>query len=72
MWARKEKLPLLESVLKDNGFSAVSAICKAGGVPKERIGLLDREKVRPGGFEAMCNPVAQAMLLDAACSQLNI
>lgn len=68
----KREAAVLESVLKDNGFSVVSAICKTGGVPKERIGLEDGEKVDPGGFEAMCNPVAQAMLLDAAGSQLSI
>jgi uncharacterized metal-binding protein len=68
----KREAAVLESVLKDNGFSVVSTICKTGGVPKEKIGLKDSEKVNPGGFEAMCNPVAQAMLLDAAGSKLSI
>ena len=68
----KREAAILESVLRDNGFRVVSAICKTGGVPKERIGLDDREKVNPGSFEAMCNPIAQAMLLDAAGSELNI
>lgn len=68
----KREAAVLESVLKDNGFSVVSAICKTGGVPKEKIGLRDSEKVTPGSFEAMCNPIAQAMLLDAAGSQLSI
>ena len=68
----KREAAILESILKDNGFSVASAICKTGGVPKEKIGLKDSEKVNPGGFEAMCNPIAQAMILDAAGSQLNI
>ena len=68
----KREAAILESILKDNGFSVASAICKTGGVPKEKIGLKDSEKVSPGGFEAMCNPIAQAMILDAAGSQLNI
>lgn len=68
----KREAAILESILKGNGFSVVSAICKTGGVPKEKIGLKDSEKVNPGGFEAMCNPVAQAMLLDEAGSQLSI
>ncbi len=68
----KREAAILESILRDNGFLVVSAICKTGGVPKERIGLSDSEKVSPGNFEAMCNPVAQAMILDAAGSQLNI
>jgi uncharacterized metal-binding protein len=68
----KREAAILESILKDNGFSVMSAICKTGGVPKEKIGLKDSEKVSPGGFEAMCNPVAQAILLDEAGSQLSI
>ena len=68
----KREAAILESVLKENGFSVASAICKTGGVPKEAIGFEDGEKVTPGGFEPICNPVAQAMLLDSAGSQLNI
>jgi uncharacterized metal-binding protein len=63
---------ILENILRKNGFEVSSVICKTGGEPKESLGLNDQEKVQPGGFEAMCNPVAQAMLLDAAGSQLNI
>ena len=68
----KREAAILESILKDNGFSVVSAICKTGGVEKERLGIEDNEKIHPGRFEAMCNPVAQAMLLDSAGSQFNI
>ena len=63
---------VLESILKQNGFEVTSAICKTGAVPKEKLGLNDKQKVRPGRFEAMCNSVAQAILLDSAGSQLNI
>lgn len=68
----KREGAILESVLKRNGFTVVSAICKTGGIAKERIGVKDEEKINPGSFEAMCNPVAQAMLLDSAGSQLSI
>jgi len=34
--------------------------------------LRDEEKVRPGQFEALCNPVAQARLLNEAGTGLNI
>jgi uncharacterized metal-binding protein len=63
---------VLENILKKNDFEVVSAICKTGAVPKEKLGLADNQKIHPGQFEAMCNPVAQAMLLDSAGSQLNI
>jgi uncharacterized metal-binding protein len=68
----KREGAILESILRKNGFEVSSAVCKTGGVPKEELGIKDEEKVRPGGFEAMCNPIAQAMLLDSAGSQLNI
>jgi uncharacterized metal-binding protein len=59
--------------LEREGFAVVSAMCKAGAVPKESIlGLREDEKVRPGSPEAMCNPVAQARLLADAEVDLNI
>ena len=63
---------VLENILRKNGFEVSSAVCKTGAVPKEKLGIRDGEKVRPGGFEAMCNPIAQAMLLDSAGCELNI
>lgn len=59
-------------ILKQAGFSVVSVMCKTGSVPKEFLGLREEQKVRPGQFEAMCNPVAQAMLLNRAGTQFNI
>jgi uncharacterized metal-binding protein len=68
----KREGAILENILRKNGFEVSSAVCKTGGVPKEELGIKDEEKLCPGGFEAMCNPVAQAMLLDSTGSQLNI
>ncbi len=68
----KEEAKVVHRVLEANGFEVVSAICKTGGIPKEAIGIKDEEKVRPGSFEPMCNPIAQAKLLNAAGTQLNI
>lgn len=55
-----------------HGFTMYSAACKAGCVPKEDIGLKDEEKIVPGGFESMCNPVLQARLLNRAETQFNV
>lgn len=63
---------VLSAILESHGFEVASAACKNGGVPKERIGLKDEEKIRPGGHESMCNPVAQAELLNRAGCELNI
>jgi uncharacterized metal-binding protein len=55
-----------------NGFEVEAVCCKVGSIDKEEIGLTDAEKVFPGQFEALCNPVAQAALLAEAGTQLNV
>jgi len=62
----------LSGILESHGFEVASAACKNGGVPKERLGLRDEDKIRPGTYEAMCNPLAQAELLNDAGCELNI
>ena len=47
-------------------------MCKVGGVPKEAIKVKDKEKVRIGEFETMCNPITQAKLLNWAKTDFNI
>ncbi|MDO8479471.1 MAG: DUF1847 domain-containing protein [Candidatus Rokubacteria bacterium] len=62
----------LSGILESHGFEVASAACKNGGVPKERLGLRDEDKIHPGTYEAMCNPLAQAELLNDAGCELNI
>lgn len=54
------------------GFEVYTVCCKAGSIDKEKIGLKDDEKVRPGQYEAMCSPVGQAALLAKVGTQLNV
>ncbi len=63
---------ILTKILETKGFEVASICCKSGSIPKEEIGLLDSEKAIPGTFEPICNPVAQARLLDAEGCELNI
>lgn len=63
---------LLQEILEANGFQVASVCCKAGSIPKEEIGLTDEEKIRPGQFEALCNPIGQAKLLNEVGTGLNI
>jgi uncharacterized metal-binding protein len=63
---------VLSGILESHGFEVVSVACKHGGIPKEEIGVGDEEKIRPGKFEAMCNPVGQAELLPRAGCELNV
>ena len=63
---------VLSGILESHGFEVVSVACKNGSIPKEEIGLRDDEKIRPGQFEALCNPVAQAELLNAHGCEFNV
>lgn len=62
----------MTAILESHGFEVMSVACKNGGIPKEELGLVDAQKVRPGAFEAACNPVAQAELLNAHGSEFNV
>jgi len=62
----------LSGILESHGFEVASVACKNGGVPKEQLGLREEEKIRPGTYESMCNPLAQAELLNDAGCELNI
>jgi len=47
-------------------------MCKVGGVDKEYIGVKPHEKVKIGKPETMCNPIAQAEILNEAETDFNI
>ena len=63
---------ILSEILEKQGFEVVAVSCKVGGVPKERIGVREEEKVRIGQFESMCNPITQAKILNKAKTDFNI
>jgi len=63
---------IAKEIMEKNGFEIASVVCKTGCVLKEELGLRDDEKVNPGSVEPMCNPVAQAMLLADAGTDLNV
>jgi uncharacterized metal-binding protein len=63
---------VLSAILESHGFEVASVACKNGGVAKESLGVRDDEKIRPGTYEAMCNPISQATLLNRAGCQLNV
>jgi uncharacterized metal-binding protein len=62
----------LAGILRGQGLEPVSVCCKVGSVDKERLGVADREKVRPGTFEPACNPVAQARILNDLGTDMNV
>ena len=48
---------MLCAVLTHNGFDVYSVVCKNGSIPKEHLKLTENEKIKPGTFEPMCNPI---------------
>jgi len=63
---------ILQKILESNGFQVSSVCCQVGNIPKEAIGVAEHEKLHPGQWETVCNPMGQAHLLNAAGTELNI
>ena len=63
---------IVDRVFRKNGFEVVSVICKTGSIPKDHACIPPEFRVRPGEYEVMCNPIAQAELLNQAGTQFNI
>jgi len=59
-------------ILRAQGLQPFSVCCKAGSIDKTEQGLADQDKIRPGGFEAICNPVAQAWICNEARTDMNV
>lgn len=57
---------------RKKGFDVVSAICSAGGINKEALGIRPEDRFNPEGFEAMCNPIGQAKLCNENNTNFNV
>ena len=68
--AREGKL--VAEFYQAKGFEMISTICKVGQVAKETIGIADDQKINIGSHESMCNPIAQAMMMNAARTDFNV
>ncbi len=67
-----EEARAARAIFTAGGFEVNTVCCKVGSIDKESVGVGDDEKVHPGEFEVMCNPVAQAALLAEAGAELNV
>jgi uncharacterized metal-binding protein len=57
---------IITEILEREGFEVISICCKVGAIPKERIGIKEEEKISGiGWYESMCNPIAQAKILNS-------
>jgi len=68
----RHEAKIVSDILEGQGFEVASVVCKAGRTPKEFLEITEEQKVTPGVFESMCSPISQAMILNAAGTELNI
>lgn len=62
--ALSREAKVVYQILKNNGFSVESVICKAGNFHKDMLGM-EKEKL-------LCNPIGQAQMMNEAGTDLNI
>jgi uncharacterized metal-binding protein len=67
-----EETSQLVDIFEAQGLHAESVCCKAGSTDKCELGVRDGEKIRPGQFEAACNPIGQAHACNELGTELNI
>jgi uncharacterized metal-binding protein len=66
-----EETRVLTEILRLAGFETRTALCKAGSIDKTEIGIPENLKITCG-FEACCNPILQARLLNREKTGLNV
>ncbi|MEW6670053.1 MAG: DUF1847 domain-containing protein [Thermodesulfobacteriota bacterium] len=62
----------VEKLLTSKGFEVVSSLCKIGRTSKASLGVRDDQQIRMGTFESMCNPIAQAFVMNEAETDFNV
>jgi uncharacterized metal-binding protein len=67
-----EETRIFAKVLRLAGLEPRTVLCKIGSIDKAEIGIPDDLKVQRGTFEACCNPILQAQLLNVEKTQLNV
>ena len=66
----RKEAKIVADIFRRNGFAIESVICKNGGLPKQDAGI--KKQILPDQFEAMCNPIMQATLLNEQHTDFNI
>jgi len=61
------------NVIERSGFTVYSVRCKCGAVDKTELGVPEEYKIGDAKkFEAGCNPIVQALLLNTVKTDLNV
>jgi uncharacterized metal-binding protein len=67
-----EESKVFVKVLEANTFEPFMVVCKVGSVDKGEIGIPEALKVKKDCYEAICNPILQARLLNHEPTDLNV
>jgi uncharacterized metal-binding protein len=69
----RDEAKRIVELLERTGFVVASVLCKCGGIDKTRLQVAKEYKIGdPLKFEAGCNPVLQAELLNKAETDINV
>ena len=61
------------AILENHNLDVVSAVCSCGALDKSILGIEPEDKIHgPEAFEAACNPLLQAELLNRAGTAFNV
>ena len=60
-------------MLKAKGLEGYCCVaCKVGALDKALVGIEEEIKINPGQYEAICNPILQARILNSEKTDLNV
>jgi len=69
----RDEAARIAKILEKSGFTIASVLCKCGGIDKTKLNVAKECKIGdPLKFEAGCNPVLQAQLLNNAGTDINV
>ncbi len=68
----RREAKMLSEIFEAHGIELISVMCKTGGIDKTAAGVPEECKLKPGQFEAHCNPIAQALVLNKEKTDFNI
>ncbi|MBD3412959.1 MAG: DUF1847 domain-containing protein [Candidatus Aminicenantes bacterium] len=69
----EEEAKRASAILESRGLKVCSAVCSCGAVDKTELGVPAEQKIRsPEHFEASCNPILQAEILNRLQTDFNI
>lgn len=70
MLTRVEETRIFTCILKPNGFDHNMLFCQIGPVDMGVTSSPEELKILPGRFEAICNPLIQAGILNGASTSM--